>query len=83
LRSPGRHLSCEAATAVAEPRGPARTALDGGAPRCDSAVVAPTPDPVAADSVSWYDVPGVRLLGAVLGTLLLVAAIRAMFGRRR
>jgi hypothetical protein len=46
-------------------------------------VVARTPGPLAADPVSWYDVPGVRLLGAVLGTLLLVAAIRAMFGRRR
>jgi hypothetical protein len=31
----------------------------------------------------WTEIPGVRILGAVLGTLLLVAAIRAMFGRRR
>jgi hypothetical protein len=27
-------------------------------------------------------VPGVRVIGAVLGILLIVAAIRAMFGRR-
>lgn len=46
-------------------------------------MVTPLAGPLAADPVSWYDVPGVRLLGAVLGTLLLVAAIRAMFGRRR
>jgi hypothetical protein len=26
------------------------------------------------------DIPGVRLLGIVLGALLLIAAIRAMFG---
>jgi hypothetical protein len=31
----------------------------------------------------WYDIPGVRIVGAVLGTLLLIAAIRSMFGRRR
>jgi hypothetical protein len=30
----------------------------------------------------WPDVPGVRVVGAVLGILLIVAAIRAMFGRR-
>jgi hypothetical protein len=35
------------------------------------------------DEVSWYDVPAVQILGAILGTLLLVAAIRAMFGKRR
>jgi hypothetical protein len=46
-------------------------------------VVAPTPGPLAADPVSWHDIPGVRLIGAVLGTLLLIAAIRAMFGKRR
>jgi hypothetical protein len=33
--------------------------------------------------VSWYDIPAVQILGAILGTLLLIAAIRAMFGRRR
>jgi hypothetical protein len=37
----------------------------------------------AADEISWYDVPGVQVVGAVLGTLLLLAAIRAMFGGRR
>jgi hypothetical protein len=31
---------------------------------------------------SVADVPGVRLLGVVLGILLVLAAIRAMFGRR-
>lgn len=36
----------------------------------------------AAEEVSWSEVPGVRLLGLVVGALLLVAAIRAMFGRR-
>jgi hypothetical protein len=35
------------------------------------------------DEVSWYDVPAVQILGAVLGTLLLVAAVRSMFGRRK
>jgi hypothetical protein len=38
---------------------------------------------VAAAETSWYDIPGVRLVGAVLGTLLLVAAIRSMFGKGR
>jgi hypothetical protein len=36
---------------------------------------------LAADNP--YDVPGVRLVGIVLGLLLLFAAIRFMFGRRR
>jgi glycerol uptake facilitator-like aquaporin len=35
------------------------------------------------DEVSWYDVPAVQILGAILGTLLLVAAVRSMFGRRK
>ncbi|MEV4756695.1 hypothetical protein AB0J86_16485 [Micromonospora sp. NPDC049559] len=35
----------------------------------------------AAEDTSWYDIPGVRLVGAVLGALLLLAAIRSMFGR--
>jgi len=30
----------------------------------------------------WDDIPGVVILGAVLGVLLLWAAIRAMFGKR-
>ena len=38
--------------------------------------------PVAADQ-SWTEIPGVRILGAVIGTLLLLAAIRAMFRGRR
>ncbi|MEH1016086.1 hypothetical protein V6U90_23615 [Micromonospora sp. CPCC 206060] len=37
--------------------------------------------PLAAEEISWYDVPGVRLLGMVVGGLLLLAAIRSMFGR--
>ncbi|MBF9129061.1 hypothetical protein I0C86_08705 [Plantactinospora sp. S1510] len=36
---------------------------------------------LAAEGTSWYDIPGVRLVGAVLGTLLLIAALRSMFGR--
>ena len=40
-------------------------------------------DPVLlADATSPADIPGVRLLGLVVGALLLLAAIRAMFGRR-
>lgn len=38
---------------------------------------------LAADESTWYDIPGVRIVGAVLGTVLLVAAIRSMFGRGR
>lgn len=34
-----------------------------------------------ADATSPADVPGVRLLGLVVGGLLLFAAIRAMFRR--
>jgi hypothetical protein len=30
----------------------------------------------------WQDVPGVRVVGAILGILLIAAAIRSMFGRR-
>jgi hypothetical protein len=36
--------------------------------------------PFAADEIPWTEIPAVRLLGLVLGGLLLVAAIRAMFG---
>lgn len=38
--------------------------------------------PLAADQ-PWTDIPGVRLVGAVVGTLLLIAAIRAIFRGRR
>jgi hypothetical protein len=31
---------------------------------------------------SWDDIPAVGILGAVLGVLLLWAAIRALFGKR-
>jgi hypothetical protein len=33
----------------------------------------------AAEPVPWTEIPAVRILGAVLGTLLLLAAIRAVF----
>ena len=33
---------------------------------------------LAADR-AWTDIPGVRILGGVLGILLVLAAIRAMF----
>ena len=36
----------------------------------------------AAEPVPWTDIPAVRILGAVVGALLLLAAIRAMFGGR-
>lgn len=41
-------------------------------------------DPIrlAADT-SWYDMPGVRVVGAIAGAWLLVAAIRSMFGKGR
>jgi hypothetical protein len=38
--------------------------------------------PLAADR-PWTEIPGVRILGAVIGTVLLLAAIRAMFRGRR
>ncbi|GAA1847936.1 hypothetical protein GCM10009687_12480 [Asanoa iriomotensis] len=34
---------------------------------------------MAAENVSWYDVPGVQIFGAVIGTLVLVYAIRRIF----
>jgi hypothetical protein len=40
------------------------------------------PFTLAAD-VDWSDVHAVRLLGVAGGALLLIWAIRAMFGRRR
>jgi hypothetical protein len=33
----------------------------------------------AADEVSWYDVPAVRVIGLLVGAVFLIAAIRAMF----
>jgi len=36
---------------------------------------------LASDPVDWHDIPGVRLVGAVLGILLIIAALRAMFGK--
>jgi len=37
----------------------------------------------AAEETSWQDIPGVQVVGAVLGILLLLAALRAMFGKGR
>lgn len=36
-----------------------------------------------AEPRPWTDIPGVRIIGLILGTVLLIAAIRAMFGPRR
>ena len=36
--------------------------------------------PFAAEEVPWTEIPAVRLFGLVVGGLLLIAAIRAMFG---
>jgi hypothetical protein len=36
---------------------------------------------LAAEEANWSDIPAVRLLGAVLGTVLLIAAVRSLFGR--
>ncbi|HYN94010.1 MAG TPA: hypothetical protein VES42_09205 [Pilimelia sp.] len=35
---------------------------------------------VAAEEVPWTEIPAVRLLGLVIGGLLLLVAIRSMFG---
>lgn len=35
------------------------------------------------EDTSWFDIPAVRIVGAILGVLLLIAAIRSMFGGRR
>jgi len=31
---------------------------------------------------NWDDIPAVKLVGLVIGAVLIVAAIRAMFGKR-
>jgi hypothetical protein len=46
----------------------------------DAAILAATG---LASDADWTDIAGVRLVGVVIGTLLVVAAIRAMFGRRK
>ena len=38
---------------------------------------------LAASGVDWSEVHAVRLLGLALGALILLWAIRRMFGRRR
>jgi|GEM_PF-1116463 hypothetical protein len=37
---------------------------------------------LTAEQANWHEIPGVRLVGAILGTVLLVAAVRSMFGGR-
>ncbi len=37
----------------------------------------------STSGIDWSQVPAVRLLGIALGVLLLIWAIRAMFGGRR
>jgi hypothetical protein len=37
---------------------------------------------IAADQ-SWFDIPGVQVVGGIIGVLLLLVAVRSMFGRRR
>jgi len=36
--------------------------------------------PLSGDVVPWSDIPAVRIVGLVIGAVLLFAAIRAMFG---
>jgi len=43
----------------------------------------PVSGPSLAAAVDWNDVAAVRLLGVALGILLLIWAIRSMFGGRR
>jgi hypothetical protein len=38
---------------------------------------------LAGDATTEAEVPLVKLVGAVLGVLLVVAALRAMFGKRK
>ena len=35
----------------------------------------------AADTVSWNDIPGVQIFGAILGIALVLYAIRRIFGK--
>lgn len=32
---------------------------------------------------SWEDIPAAGVVGAILGAVLLIAAVRAMFGRKK
>lgn len=34
-----------------------------------------------AEKINWSDVPGVQLVGMIAGAVLLIAAIRSMFGK--
>lgn len=52
--------------------------MAGRDPTCESARVFSSLL-LAADEVSWYDVPAVRIIGLVVGAVFLIAAIRAMF----
>ncbi|GID27191.1 hypothetical protein [Paractinoplanes brasiliensis] len=42
-----------------------------------------TPSPLAASGVDWSEVHAVRLLGVALAFLLLLWAIRRMFGGKK
>lgn len=35
----------------------------------------------ASEDIPWSEIPGVRLVGVLLGGLLLLVAIRSMFGK--
>jgi hypothetical protein len=65
-----------AAAAVAGAAAAGRAAAESA-----SAAAATVAQAVAASEPtrSWDEIPGVRILGAILGVLLIAAAIRAMF----
>jgi hypothetical protein len=48
---------------------------------CESVPMSPTT--LAASGVDWSQVHAVRLLGLALGALILIWAIRRMFGGKR
>ncbi|HEY8534474.1 MAG TPA: hypothetical protein VIL44_11505 [Micromonospora sp.] len=37
--------------------------------------------PLATDAVDWHDIPGVQLVGAIIGIMLIIAAIQKMIGK--
>jgi hypothetical protein len=37
---------------------------------------------LAAEERPWADIPGAVLVGVAIGVVLLIAAVRAMFGKR-
>lgn len=38
---------------------------------------------LATEDRAWTDIPAVQAVGAILGAVLLLAALRAMFGRKK